>query len=260
MNDIGGIGNSAGRLITSEYLMPPHRPLTEKALAYLNRDTGALSALDCGCGTGADMAYLYEQGLQVKGFDIRTDAVDICQRRFAGTDAVQVSESSFQDFDYPAADLILAHSSLFFCPQDEFAGVWQAICRALPAGGIIAGDFLGINDSWVSSPEHVVSAFSRAQLDELFADFEILWFEERDADGKTALGRSKHWHMVFPDRPEELKPVRLLQPDDFRSENFLILQINNPVALSADIQLVSSPEILMINIIPRLGVTGISKG
>ncbi len=99
------------------------------------------------------------------------------------------------EFGYSPVSLIVANSSLFFCPQPAFPDVWQRMIDALPAGGIFSGDLLGVNDSWVSSPDHDVSAFTAADVDALFTGFEIIYRHERDEPGQTALGRSKHWHM-----------------------------------------------------------------
>ena len=35
---------------------------------------------------------------------------------------------------------------------------------------------------------------SKEQVLSLFGDFEIIQFEENERDGKTGLGKIKHWH------------------------------------------------------------------
>ncbi|WP_271273661.1 class I SAM-dependent methyltransferase [Aliamphritea hakodatensis] len=172
----------------------PHRKLTAmavKALAPALQKT----AVDCGCGTGSDIAYLLEQGFDVQGFDIREEPLDVCRQRFSGCPQLRLTQADFMGFEYSPVSLIVANSSLFFCPQPGFPDVWQRMMAALPAGGIFSGDLLGVNDSWVNSPDHDVSAFTAAQVDELFTGFEIICRNERDEPGQTALGRSKHWHM-----------------------------------------------------------------
>ncbi len=187
----------------------PHRKLTAMAVKALLLKDKALkdqelktqetelpkTVLDCGCGTGSDIAYMLEQGFQVHGFDVREEPLNVCRQRFAGASGLSLSQASFADFQYSPTSLIVANSSLFFCPQPVFADVWQKILAALPVGGIFSGDLLGVEDSWVNSPDHDVSAFMPSQVDALFDGFEIIYRHERNDLGQTALGRSKHWHM-----------------------------------------------------------------
>ncbi len=53
---------------------------------------------------------------------------------------------------------------------------------------------MGTKDSWATDYRSPTTSFSKAQVKELFCNFEILRFVERDEPGKTALGRTKHWH------------------------------------------------------------------
>lgn len=66
---------------------------------------------------------------------------------------------------------------------------------AVVPGGIVSVDLLGLNDSWVKSPEHTVSSFSKDQVLELFDGYRILKLNERDEPGQTAIGHTKHWHI-----------------------------------------------------------------
>ena len=63
------------------------------------------------------------------------------------------------------------------------------------ASGYFVGNFFGLNDSWNSSKEQMVF-LSREQILDLFKNnFEILVLDEIEKDGKTALGKMKHWHI-----------------------------------------------------------------
>jgi hypothetical protein len=74
--------------------------------------------------------------------------------------------------------------------------VWQRINEALQPGGVFCGDLLGIHDSWVDANTHPnISAFTKEEVEALFEDYEIVHFYERDEDGRTAVGSTKHWHM-----------------------------------------------------------------
>ena len=51
-----------------------------------------------------------------------------------------------------------------------------------------------MRDSWVNIKEQMVF-LSKEQVLELFKDsFEIIEFNEVEKDGKTGLGKMKHWH------------------------------------------------------------------
>jgi hypothetical protein len=64
----------------------------------------------------------------------------------------------------------------------------------LEIGGVFAGDFMGINDSWASEYRSPTTPLNETQVRELFRQFGIVRFVERDEQGQTALGRIKHWH------------------------------------------------------------------
>jgi tellurite methyltransferase len=52
-----------------------------------------------------------------------------------------------------------------------------------------------VRDSWVNIKEQMVF-LSKEQVLELFKDsFEIIEFNEVEKDGKTGLGKMKHWHI-----------------------------------------------------------------
>ena len=60
--------------------------------------------------------------------------------------------------------------------------------------GYFVGNFFGLNDSWANIKEKMVF-LSKKQVIELFNNsFEIIEFNEVEKDGKTGLGKIKHWH------------------------------------------------------------------
>ncbi|PRB77521.1 SAM-dependent methyltransferase [Pseudomonas sp. MYb185] len=152
-------------------------------------------AVDCGCGTGADIAYLAELGYCVHGFDINRDAVAICEQRFKNNPRVRISDASFERFAYPENGLVLANSSLFFADPQRFDKTWASIRSSLGEGGVFAGDFMGMKDSWATGYRSPTLPLTREQVNGLFDGFDIIRLDERDEDGPTALGRTKHWHM-----------------------------------------------------------------
>lgn len=173
-------------------LSRPHLKRTEFA-AKLN-ESNLNIAIDCGCGTGSDIHYLEQLGYQVHGFDINSDSVAICRDRFGANALVEISESSFESFDYPKAGVVLANSSLFFAEPHKFEPTWRNIKSSIEIGGVFAGDFMGLKDSWASNYRCSTTPLSKSEVKALFSGFEVVRFFERDETAKTSLGRLKHWH------------------------------------------------------------------
>ena len=173
-------------------LSRPHSKRTEFAV-QLNESSLKI-ATDCGCGTGSDIEYLAQQGFQVHGFDINPDSVAICRDRFGAKSLVNVTESSFESFDYPKSGVVIANSSLFFADPNQFESTWHNIKSSIEIGGAFAGDFMGCKDSWAHSYRSPTTPLSESEVKALFSGFEIIKFFERDEAAKTSLGRMKHWH------------------------------------------------------------------
>jgi len=158
-------------------------------------------AIDCGCGAGADIAFLRQHHFVVHAFDIEAESIQRCTQRFKDDTAVHLSQTSFDSFNYPSAGLIVADASLFFCRPDKFDGVWQRITDALVAGGVFSGSFLGPNDTMATAdfdkqafwPE--VLTQTEAQLRPRFKNFDIISWTEHEQQGKTAQGVAHQWHI-----------------------------------------------------------------
>ena len=57
------------------------------------------------------------------------------------------------------------------------------------------GNFFGLNDSWAKIKGQMVF-LSKKQVLDLFKDsFEIIEFNEIEKEGKTRMGKMKHWHI-----------------------------------------------------------------
>lgn len=158
-------------------------------------------AIDCGCGAGSDIAFLRANGFMVYAFDFELESVERCRRRFSGDDKVIVSHDSFSSYAYPAASLVCADASLFFCPEQEFDHVWSMIGESLSPGGIFSGSFLGPKDT-MAGPDYDRETYwsdvlivTEEQLRPRFDGFEIMRWIEQDLDGKTAHGKPHHWHI-----------------------------------------------------------------
>ncbi len=65
---------------------------------------------------------------------------------------------------------------------------------ALRPGGIFAGQFFGVNDQW-NREGRPLTFVTREQAEDLLRGLEVLELVEEDADGHTANGAPKHWHV-----------------------------------------------------------------
>ena len=162
---------------------------------------GPRTAIDCGCGAGSDIAFLRTKGFTVYAFDIEPEAIAICQSRFGGDDKVWLSQESFSTFNYPRASLVVADASLFFCPQEEFANVWEKIFSALLPGGIFVGSFLGSEDT-MAGPGFDRSAFwpnvlvaTEHMVRQWLSPFEVISFNEHRQSGTAPGGTHQRWHI-----------------------------------------------------------------
>ncbi len=124
-----------------------NRPVREELRLAVSLVEEEKIAIDCGCGAGSDIDFLRSQGFQVCAFDIEPEAIARCNARFSGDTRVSLSVAGFQDFVYPSASLVVADASLFFCPPEHFALVWEKICQCLSPGGVFVGSFLGAEDT-----------------------------------------------------------------------------------------------------------------
>lgn len=61
--------------------------------------------------------------------------------------------------------------------------------------GYFVGDFFGLNDSWTKIKKEMTFLSKEQTLDLFKNSFEIIHFNEIEKDGKTGLGKMKHWHI-----------------------------------------------------------------
>ena len=174
-------------------------------------------AIDCGCGAGADINYLVENDFTVYGFDVEEESISRCKSRFEGIDSVILSRSTFSNFDYPKASLVVADASLFFCPRSEFENVWGKIYECLNPGGVFCASFLGPEDT-MASPDNnpsifwpEVMVFEESEFKGLFQNFEVLRFKVHKSTGKTPQDVTHNWHIfqVVAQKPNKSKHAEL---------------------------------------------------
>jgi SAM-dependent methyltransferase len=176
---------------------PPHQTLLA-ALARFEAERPGNEpgfAIDLGCGAGRDTFELLRRGWHVLAVDRQPEALAHLEAQAlpAWQSRLQTQVAGFEQLRLPPARLVNASFALPFCQPGDFKRLWAEIVQALPPGGRFAGHFFGPNDSWANTPEMTFQ--TEAEVRALLAEFEIELFEERDEEGKTALGDSKHWHI-----------------------------------------------------------------
>lgn len=158
-------------------------------------------AIDCGCGAGADIAYLLTAGFKVYGFDSENESISRCRKRFENNNDVTLSQANFSSYHYPKSSLVVADASLFYCPKVDFDLVWRKIYTCLDSNGIFCGSFLGPEDTMAQPivdkntywPER--SVFDEKEVRDLFDNYEICRFTEHKTSGKTPDGTPHNWHI-----------------------------------------------------------------
>lgn len=187
--------------IAAYYESTENREIRADLIFALEHLVGDRVAIDCGCGAGADIAFLRDHGFVVHAFDIEEAAILRCRNRFSGDNNVRLSRDSFSSYVYPEASLLVADASLFFCPGNDFPGVWEKMSDALTDNGIFCGSFLGPRDSMASSAYDKgaywddVLVLNEQQIREKLVGYEILKWTEHDVSGESPQGTPHNWHI-----------------------------------------------------------------
>ena len=150
-------------------------------------------AVDLGCGQGRDTLAMLELGWHVLAIDAEPEAIQRLRARAGDEPRLETRVASFVDAGWPDADLVNAGYALPFCPPEQFDEVWARVVASVRPGGRFSGQLFGDRDEWVNDPE--LTFLTRTDALRLLAGFELERFDEEDADGQTALGDAKHWHV-----------------------------------------------------------------
>ncbi|MEW6459888.1 MULTISPECIES: trans-aconitate 2-methyltransferase [Pseudomonas] len=170
----------------------PAWPALLMALDASTRTTGF--AIDLGCGAGRDTLELLRRGWEVLAIDREKQAIArLCQQlQTDQAPRLQTLCEHFEHCELPPADLINSAFALPFCHPKEFPHLWQRISHALKHDGLFCGNFFGPDDDWASAD---LSILDKQSVENLFAGWELLHFEEINRQGSTARGHTKHWHL-----------------------------------------------------------------
>ncbi len=173
---------------------PPHDTVLE-ALDRFEREGRVGFAVDLGSGDGRETVEIARRGWRVLAIDAEPEAIERLRRRegLAGNPLLETAVARFEEAVWPQADLVNAGFSLPFGAPEHFADVWARIRNSLVPGGRFSGQLFGDRDQWATDRD--MTFLTRAQAEALFDGFELERFEEVEADGQTAVGEPKHWHV-----------------------------------------------------------------
>ena len=174
------------------YKITKDRPPWPRLVQAVSLLTSGRDALDLGCGAGRDTRYLLEQGFMVTAVDNDAHAIALLAEFPQGH--LKIVHSSFEAFRFETYDLVNAHYSLPFMPQEKFHLVFSRIMQALRAQGIFVGQFFGEHDEW-NTPGNQMTFLTRKQAEDRLKGLTVLEFQEEDIDSHVADGTPKHWHV-----------------------------------------------------------------
>jgi tellurite methyltransferase len=167
-----------------------------KAMKLFDKEKGHVRiASDLGCGTGIDTIALLKGGWAVFSIDKQTEAIEQLNGNVPEEykQQLRIITGNFEDIRLPNVYLVNASFSLPFCRSENFASLWEKVLQSILPSGRFAGHFFGTKDSWATDPEKTFH--TKEQVLNLFAGFEIEYFEEVEEEGKTIGGRQKYWHV-----------------------------------------------------------------
>lgn len=167
----------------------PVHPIFESLEPFLPRSG---IAIDLGCGGGRGTLWLMERGMHVVAVDASEVGLNYLRSALPSDSDVELICSNFQDLKLDTYDVAVACFTLFFLPPEDFGRFWPRVVQSIRPGGLFAGQFLGVNDSW---KDREFTLHEKGDVEGLLRDFQVLMLTEEENDGQTALGESKHWHV-----------------------------------------------------------------
>jgi SAM-dependent methyltransferase len=168
------------------------RPLTVEALTYV---TTGKQALDIGAGGLNDTKFLIEKGFHVTAFDQESFTSEIAQG--LPVDNITSVIKPFSEYSFPenSFDFITSQLSLPFQTKEEFLVLFPKIVLSLKENGVFAFDLFGNKDDWNKAGLKDRFFVEKSDIDSLLQNYKnIIKSEEKEWDGRTAAGQTKHWH------------------------------------------------------------------
>jgi len=90
--------------------------------------------------------------------------------------------------------LINAQFVLPFIEKEKVGKVMASIKNSLKKEGIFVGQFFGLKDAWNNHAG--ICVYSKKEIEDLLSGLDIIYIQEEERDGQTALDGEKHWHII----------------------------------------------------------------
>ena len=164
-----------------------------KYFTEIEPNTG--KAIELGCGAGNDTVYLIKNNWNVLAID-REDVQERISKRLNTEEQKKFGfqKQNFEEIKLEKANLIVANFSLPFCHKNKFNELWNKIKENILPNGYFVGNFFGVKDEWKLNKTDM-TFLTKEDIRKLFDEFEMIRFKEIEKDGKTGMGKIKHWHI-----------------------------------------------------------------
>ena len=172
----------------------PPREFLRRTLGFFTIEERAPGvAVDLACGSGADTLELLRRGWEVHAVDSSESGLLLLQQHVPEDhrNRLHLHANRFEEFAFPACDLIWASHGYPFCERAQWPTFWSGALRALRVGGRIAGDFFG--DQHAFAPEPDVMVLTEAQARDALSSLRIEAFDIEDGYRPSG-GQITRWH------------------------------------------------------------------
>lgn len=170
----------------------PH-PMVKK---FINMNSNPKYAIDLGCGAGRDTIYLIKNGWKVLSID-KENTSEIISSKLNNEELEKFNFEcqDFENIELEKNNLLVANFSIPFCNKDYFDEFWKKIANSILKERILCWELFWIK-RFLGKDKRTMVFLSKEQVLELFKNsFDIIEFNEVEKDGKTGLGKMKHWHI-----------------------------------------------------------------
>ncbi|MEO5646125.1 MAG: methyltransferase domain-containing protein [Candidatus Paceibacterota bacterium] len=142
-------------------------------------------ALDIGAGNLVDSKEMVNNGFRVMVVDPNVEPIP--------SEGIEIFSIKIEDFDFPLERFALVNAQYSLPFTENIPRTVQNIHTSLIQGGIFSGQFFGKEDGW-NGREGVIT-HARAEIENLFSQWEIIRFEEEKKIKSSKTHGEKLWHV-----------------------------------------------------------------